>query len=55
MFSDRGRLARHVTLKTIMNTRIEETPIIDHMIHMNKLFNKMKILEFKSMVRLMLT
>ena len=45
MFGDKGRLARQIALRTIINTRmIEETPIRDHMIHMITLFNKMEIL-----------
>lgn len=46
MFGDKGKLARHVALKTIINTRMSKgTPIGDHMISMIKLLNKMEILE----------
>ena len=48
MFGDKGKLVRHVTLKTIINTRMSKgTPIRDHIISMIKLLNEMEILEAK--------
>lgn len=45
MFSNKGRLTRQTSIKTIMNTRmLKRTPIINHMIGMIRLFNKMGIL-----------
>ena len=48
MFGNKGRLARQVALRTIMNTRMtKRTPIRDHLIFMIALFNDMKILGAK--------
>ena len=46
MFGNKGRLAKQVALKTIMDTRmIEGTTIRHHIICMFALFKEMEILE----------
>ena len=48
VFGDKGKSARQVALRTVMNTKItERTPLRDYMIHMIILFNKIKIFRAK--------
>lgn len=48
MFGSKGKLAKQVALRIIMNIKMSKGTLVkDHMIGMNRLFNKMKIFRTK--------
>ena len=44
IFGDKDKLTRQVVLRTMMNTMMTKgTPVRDHIVHMIKLFNEIKM------------
>ncbi|KAL6339368.1 hypothetical protein AAG906_028102 [Vitis piasezkii] len=55
MFGGKSRPARQAALKVIMDAKMSEGILLDHMIHMIRLLNKMEILGFEIIDRLSLS